>query len=91
MGGVRRGLAAPLGTPWLKVATGARAVATTVGGGALEITQEALRMHIPLTSRGGPKATDPVCHMEVDTGKPPGGKWDYKGQTYYFCNESCRS
>lgn len=46
-------------------------------------------MRIPMTSTGGPKATDPVCHMEVDTRKPPGGKWDYKGRTYYFCGPGC--
>lgn len=35
-------------------------------------------------------AVDPVCHMEVDTEKPPGGKSEYQGQTYYFCAPGCK-
>ena len=34
-------------------------------------------------------AEDPVCHMEVDTGKPPGGSWEHQGETYYFCGPGC--
>ncbi|MHB8054881.1 MAG: YHS domain-containing protein [Candidatus Aminicenantales bacterium] len=35
------------------------------------------------------KAVDPVCGMSVAT---DGAKWtlDYKGTTYYFCNEKCK-
>ncbi|MEC9368683.1 MAG: YHS domain-containing protein, partial [Pseudomonadota bacterium] len=37
-----------------------------------------------------PPATDPVCGMSVD---PHGGKpmAEYKGHTYYFCCEGCRT
>ena len=34
-------------------------------------------------------ATDPVCHMEVDTKRPNGGTWDHEGVTYYFCGPGC--
>ena len=46
-------------------------------------------MRIPLFGKSGPKATDPVCHMKVDMGKPPGGNWEYEGVTYYFCAPGC--
>ena len=36
------------------------------------------------------KAIDPVCGMEVDTGKPPGGSHEHEGATYYFCGRGCR-
>ncbi len=36
------------------------------------------------------RAEDPVCHMEVDTGNPPGGTHEHEGQTYYFCGPGCR-
>ncbi len=48
-------------------------------------------MRIPLFSKSGPKATDPVCHMEVDMEKPPGGTFDHDGATYYFCGPGCRT
>ncbi|MBV9083959.1 MAG: cadmium-translocating P-type ATPase, partial [Acidobacteriaceae bacterium] len=32
---------------------------------------------------------DPVCHMKVDPAKAA-GKTDYRGNTYYFCAESCK-
>ncbi|MFL2640449.1 MAG: hypothetical protein ACJ0OL_03920 [Dehalococcoidia bacterium] len=35
-------------------------------------------------------AVDPVCHMEVDTGKPPGGTAVHDKETYYFCGPGCR-
>ena len=35
-------------------------------------------------------AEDPVCHMEVDTAKPPGGTHEHEGTTYYFCGPGCR-
>jgi P-type Cu+ transporter len=31
---------------------------------------------------------DPVCGMDVEPGKAA-GKYDYKGQTFYFCSPSC--
>jgi YHS domain-containing protein len=46
-------------------------------------------MRIPLFNRGGHRETDPVCDMQVDTRKPPGGAYDYNGQTYYFCGPGC--
>ena len=46
-------------------------------------------MRIPLLRKGGPSATDPVCHMDVDTEKPPGGTWEHDGVTYYFCGPGC--
>jgi len=27
--------------------------------------------------------------MQVDTGKPPGGTFEYQGTTYYFCGPGC--
>ena len=46
-------------------------------------------MRIPLLGRNRPTATDPVCHMDVDTGRPPGGSWEHEGATYYFCGPGC--
>ena len=46
-------------------------------------------MRIPLFNRGGKKGTDPVCDMQVDIAKPPGGAWEYRGITYYFCGPGC--
>ena len=28
---------------------------------------------------------DPVCRMEVDIGKPTGGNWECRRETYYLC------
>jgi xanthine dehydrogenase accessory factor len=36
------------------------------------------------------KAIDPVCHMEVDTANPPGGRSEYQGTSYYFCAPGCK-
>ena len=48
-------------------------------------------MRIPFFSRRGEElmATDPVCHMEVDTKRPNGGAWEHEGVTYYFCGPGC--
>ncbi len=47
-------------------------------------------MRIPFLNRGGSKmATDPVCHMEVDTSNPNGGTFEHNGETYYFCGPGC--
>ncbi len=35
-------------------------------------------------------ADDPVCHMQVDMKKPPGGTHEHQGTTYYFCGPGCR-
>jgi P-type Cu+ transporter len=32
---------------------------------------------------------DHVCHMEVDERTAP-AKYDYEGDTYYFCSERCK-
>ena len=46
-------------------------------------------MRIRLFGKSKPKAIDPVCHMEVDMGKSPGGIWEHDGVTYYFCGPGC--
>ena len=46
-------------------------------------------MRIPFLGRSRAVATDPVCHMTVDTKSPPAGVWEYKRQTYYFCGPGC--
>lgn len=38
----------------------------------------------------GDLATDPVCKMKVDPANPPGGSFEYQGETYYFCAPGCR-
>jgi len=48
-------------------------------------------MKIPLLSKSTPKATDPVCGMQVGTAKPPGGTKEHKGQAYYFCSSGCKA
>ncbi len=35
-------------------------------------------------------AKDPVCGMDVDEKRPPGGKSTYKGKTYFFCAPGCK-
>ena len=35
------------------------------------------------------RATDPVCDMQVDVRKPPGGTFEHHGETYYFCGPGC--
>ncbi|HLE52903.1 MAG TPA: YHS domain-containing protein [Anaerolineales bacterium] len=32
---------------------------------------------------------DPVCGMDVDP-KTAAGKYEYQGQTYYFCSNGCK-
>ena len=46
-------------------------------------------MRIPLFKRSAVTATDPVCDMDVDTKKAPGGTYEHEGQTYYFCGAGC--
>ncbi len=46
-------------------------------------------MRIPLLGRRRPTATDPVCHMDVDVKRPPGGSWEHEGVTYAFCGPGC--
>lgn len=46
-------------------------------------------MRIPLFRRGHRRETDPVCDMQVDISKPPGGTFEYQGTTYYFCGPGC--
>ena len=38
---------------------------------------------------GSDRATDPVCDMQVDVRKPPGGTFEHQGDTYYFCGPGC--
>jgi YHS domain-containing protein len=47
-------------------------------------------MRVPFLKGGKEElATDPVCHMKVDKKTPPGGSWQYQGQSYYFCGPGC--
>jgi len=50
--------------------------------------------HITVSRPGlgklGEKAIDPVCGMEVDSGKPSVISTEYEGTTYYFCCDMCR-
>ncbi len=47
-------------------------------------------MRLPLFSKSGAStATAPVCGMDVDVRKPPGGTHDHAGETYYFCGPGC--
>jgi Cu+-exporting ATPase len=36
-------------------------------------------------------AIDPICKMEVNTGHPPGGSSEHRGDTYYFCAPGCKA
>jgi P-type Cu+ transporter len=36
------------------------------------------------------KSTDPVCGMEVESGRSKGGNATYEGGTYDFCSDECR-
>ena len=38
---------------------------------------------------GSDRETDPVCDMQVDVRKPPGGTFEHQGETYYFCGPGC--
>ena len=46
-------------------------------------------MKIPLFRKRGPVAEDPVCGMEVEMDRAPGGKWEHEGTVYYFCAPGC--
>ena len=47
-------------------------------------------MKLRLFNRSGNnRATDPVCDMQVDIRKPPGGTFEYQGDTYFFCGPGC--
>lgn len=46
-------------------------------------------MKIRLFPKRGPVAPDPVCNMEVEMDRAPGGTWEYEGTTYYFCAPGC--
>ena len=47
-------------------------------------------MRLRLFNRSGNnRATDPVCDMQVDIRKPPGGTFEYQGDTYFFCGPGC--
>jgi YHS domain-containing protein/TusA-related sulfurtransferase len=49
-----------------------------------------LGMSVWAAAQAADKAVDPVCGMSVAT---EGAKWtfDYKGTTYYFCGEKCKT
>ncbi|HTW92808.1 MAG TPA: heavy metal translocating P-type ATPase [bacterium] len=44
--------------------------------------------HLESTIYNRQSHVDPVCKMVVQEGSEA-GKWDYKGETYYFCNPNC--
>ena len=46
-------------------------------------------MKIRLFRKRGPTAVDPVCGMDVEIDRPPGGSWEYQGASYYFCAPGC--
>ena len=46
-------------------------------------------MRMPFARGKQDLATDPVCHMQVDKKSPPGGSFEYKAETYYFCGPGC--
>ncbi len=48
-------------------------------------------MKMPFFTSKKDTAIDPVCKMTVDINKPPGGKSEYKGTTYYFCSGGCKA
>ncbi len=53
------------------------------------------RMRMPEMAAAAPAekaqtAKDPVCGMTVDPKSPKTQKTQYKGETYYFCSESCK-
>ena len=37
-----------------------------------------------------PKVADPVCGVEVESGRAKGGNATFDGETYDFCSEECR-
>ncbi len=50
---------------------------------------EDLIMRLPFFKKRGDRAVDPVCDMQVDVNRPPGGSYEYNGETYYFCGPGC--
>ncbi len=36
-------------------------------------------------------SVDPVCQMEVEDERAPGGKAQYWGQVFFFCSSGCRA
>src|SRR5262245_55076429 len=44
--------------------------------------------HQQIDDSGNAKVRDPVCGMMIDPARAA-GKFDYQGQTYYFCNPGC--
>ena len=46
-------------------------------------------MRLPFFKKRGDRAVDPVCDMQVDVNRPPGGSYEYNGETYYFCGPGC--
>ena len=47
-------------------------------------------MRIPFLSKPPVIRTDPVCSMDVDISRPPGGVFEHDHVTYYFCAPGCR-
>lgn len=64
--------------------------AVIVLGLLMGIIGNRITVSIPGAGKPGVKAIDPVCGMEVDSGKPNVISTKYEGTTYYFCCDMCR-
>ena len=49
-----------------------------------------MRLKIMGLFKKSPAALDPVCGMDVEVKKAPGGTHMFGGTTYYFCGPGCR-
>jgi uncharacterized membrane protein YraQ (UPF0718 family) len=65
-------------------------VAVIVLGLLMGIIGNHITVSVPGAGKPGVKAIDPVCGMEVDSGKPNVISTEYEGTTYYFCCDMCR-
>ncbi len=61
-----------------------------MGGGMMQGNMQGRMQHMQGQAVDPTKAIDPVCKMTVTK---DGAKWtyDYKGTTYYFCSEGCKT
>ena len=46
-------------------------------------------MKIPFFRKRTTMGIDPVCKMDVDKDRPPGGTYSFQDNTYYFCAPGC--
>jgi len=64
--------------------------AVIVLGLLMGIIGNRITVSVPGAGQAGIKAIDPVCGMEVETGRPNLVSTEYEGTTYYFCCDMCR-